>query len=79
MKKAPHEISKLEATDGSVVITLANGVTVNLSTNPGYLHLHFSGIKGRLSASAFHNQPEIPSLDLANYLDVTYTPSREGL
>ena len=39
-----HAIERLEATRHSLTITLANGVTVVVASNEGYMHLHLSGI-----------------------------------
>jgi hypothetical protein len=80
-----NTIVRAEFTNGEVVVTLANGVTMHLSSNPGYLHLAFSGIKELaeeqdcyLVASGFHNHPELPNrAKLANYVDLTYKPAKE--
>jgi hypothetical protein len=83
MPQPGHKITKTEVTSSEVSITLANGVTIHLSSNPGYLHIDFSGIKELpeghlLKASGYHHAPKgLPSLPLANYVDISYLPSRE--
>lgn len=71
-------IRKIEATKDCVSITLENGVKFDVSCNPEFIHLHFSGIDGRLSASPFHSNTDGPRLVLANYVDITYTPLVDG-
>jgi len=75
----PHAIVKTEVTGDNIRVTLANGVTFDVSSNKGYLHLHFSGTKDHIVATPCHNYPDIaiPKMNLSNYLDLAYTPSRE--
>jgi len=71
-----HRIIKTEVTDDGVIIKLQNGVEVRFSSNPDFLHLHFSGIIGGISATSFA-YTEAEKLSLANYVDIEYSPSRE--
>lgn len=82
-----HTIVKTELTNSTVRITLANGVTVDLSSNEGYVYMSFSGIKEitpadgsnecLLIAGGFHNHLDLPHVKLANYLNITYKPNKE--
>lgn len=39
-----HDIKRGVVQTGSVVINLENGVTIDISSNPGYVYISFSGI-----------------------------------
>lgn len=62
------KIVKLEATEHSVVLWLANGVAIRLSSNPGYVHLNFSGTEVPLR---LEHQPNVT---LPNIVNIQYTP-----
>ena len=78
MQTPDHTITKVESTACDVKITLANGVVLHISSNPNYLHCHFSGAKD-LVATPFAHQPqlELNRLPLANYVDLEYKKTRE--
>lgn len=73
-------ITKLQYTDDNVVITLENGVSIDISTHfKDRIHLHFTGTEPHLVASAIHSELScIPKLQLANYLDIAYTPKNQN-
>ena len=72
-------IKKLQYTDDNVMITLENGVSINISTSlPNRVNLHFDGIEPSLAVSAIHSVPDVPKLQLANYLDIAYTPRNQN-
>jgi hypothetical protein len=75
------QIKKVESSAGEVIITLENEVVIHLNSNPGYLHLSFSGIKygseGGVVATPFAHNDRHETLKLANYLDIEYKPARE--
>ena len=86
MKTPENTIVKTEVRPESIAITLENGVTVHISSNPTYLHLSFSGIdlnsqdKGGsylLATSFAHGPSDVPTLKLANYVDLVYTPRKD--
>lgn len=87
MKDPGYTIVKSEVTSTTARLTLANGVTIDLSSNKGYVHMSFSGIKEivpfdqthecLLIAGGFHNHLDLPHVKLANYVDITYNPHRE--
>ena len=73
-----HSIVKTESTPDGVTITLANGVVVCLSSNDGYVHLHFSGIvltQDSLVATSCHAMNG-DRMKLANYVDLVYSPRK---
>ena len=86
MRLSPNEIVKCEVTRDTVTLTLANGVSVGISSNTNYLHLSFSGIQeinpdGHLlnaTPFAFGGVEGIEPLKLANYVDLEYKPSSRG-
>jgi hypothetical protein len=66
----------------SVSLTLENGVTIHISSNPKCLHLSFSGVVNDgqepiLTVSAFASNPTLPKLSLSNYLDISYKPRNQ--
>lgn len=70
-------ISKAEVTKDMVRLTLSDGVTVDVTVHPGRLHLHFSGMapdEPGVVIGAFVGQPNVPMLQVANYVDVAYKP-----
>jgi hypothetical protein len=70
------DIIKCESTVGNVRITLADGVTIDISPNRGFLHLSFSGIREGVTASRFAKRADCgPVLKYANYLDIEYVSS----
>lgn len=71
-------IKKLQCTDDNVVITLENGVSISISTLPNRVNLHFDGVEPSLAVSAIHSVPDAPKLQLANYLDIIYTPRNQN-
>lgn len=73
-----HNIIKTEVTDLGVIIHLANGVVVNLNSNPSYIHLHFSGteIPMTVGMAAPYNK-EIESIEVPNYLNIAYKSTKE--
>lgn len=80
-------IVKTEITTQSVVITLQNGVVLHISDNSDmrepYLHIGFSGITLPLVANSFSHtvlsdEEKRLSLELANYVNLFYRPSRES-
>lgn len=71
-------ITKTEVQNDFIRVTLDSGVTVDMAFhNPHYIHMSFSGIKDGITAGPFHNHPELNSAKLANYLDVSYIPTKE--
>jgi hypothetical protein len=63
-------------TESGVTLKLDDGVTVELSVNPGYLHLHFAGTAGSINAIRNYYDAN-PGLRLPNYLDIAYTTKQE--
>lgn len=74
-------ITKTEVTSTSIRITLENGVVVDMSMWSNHLHLHFSGLdidaQPALLATPFNGVEGIPTLPLANYVDLTYVPRKK--
>ena len=72
-----NSIVKTEVTNQEVVLILANGAVihlslVHLSPDKDYLHLHFSGIDGGVSATSFAHNPNLPKMKFSNYVDIEY-------
>ncbi len=62
------KIVKLEATEHDVVLWLANGVAIRLSSNSGYVHLNFACTEVPLRLE--HR----PDVRLPNIVNIQYTP-----
>lgn len=77
MKPPGHTIVKTEVINSGVTVTLANGVTVYLNSNKDYFHLSFSGTELPMKATAFAHDDNVPSLEIANYVDIVYKPIKE--
>jgi len=72
-----HDIVRTATEETSVELGLANGVTINISSNDGYIHLSFSGI---------HNFPDghwteiercTPEGNCSNVVNIRYNDGRE--
>jgi len=63
-----HEIRGITASAADVKLELANGVTVMVSANKGYLHLSFSGIG---------DSKIVVGDRAANYVNIAYTAPKQ--
>jgi hypothetical protein len=78
MKPSNHTIVKTEVTLFGVTISLWNGVTVYLNSNKDHIHLSFSGTELPVKVTPFaHSGNDLPSLEIANYVDIVYKPTKE--
>lgn len=66
-------IVQVNCQGNNVTVTLKNGVTVDLSFNEDYVHLHFSGTKDNVVATPFRFVPNCAKVESANYIDVCFT------
>lgn len=76
MREASVMIDKTEIVGNEVIVTLTNGVKVNMSFFWDYVHMHFSNISNGISAAALHKSE--PKLKLANYVEISYGKDDDG-
>ena len=70
-----HEIVKTQSTKHDVTLTLENGMVIQVCSNDGYVHVHFSGIgSGQVTATPMSHLGESlkQELDVSNYINLFY-------
>jgi hypothetical protein len=69
---SPNDIVESVVCPQAVTLTLRDGTAIYLSSNTGYLHLHFSGLGEKQLTASVNHLGQIPEqeLKLANYVNL---------